>query len=108
MPVTDFRQMSGKWKVFKGTSSETIKELDLSNRIKTVMIFDMPDANGDIGWISGGKDPKDRPSWKINRYENGILYTNGKSVRLFEVLKAEKELVLREGHRTFFLKQFTE
>lgn len=106
--VADINQITGKWKVFKGTSASTIKELDLSNRVKTVMIFDAPDGEGDIGYVSGGKDPQGKPSWKINRFENGILYCNGKTVRLFEVLKGDKELVLREGDRTYFLKQFRE
>lgn len=110
-PATQVRnigEIAGKWKVFKGTSSETMKELDLSTRIKTVMIFDRPDSEGDIGYISGGKDPMGKPSWKINRLENGILYCNGKSVRVFEAMKNDKELILKEDHRTFFLKQFTE
>jgi len=107
-PVTSAAQMAGKWKVFKGTSTTTMKEIDLSTRVKTVMIFDAPDSEGDIGYVSAGKDPQGKPSWKINRFENGILYCNGKSVRLFEVLKADKELVLREENMTYFMKQFTE
>lgn len=108
VPVSEAQMIAGKWKVFKGTSAETIKELDLANRIKTVMIFDRPDAQGDIGYISGGKDAKNDPSWKINRLENGILYCNGKTVRVFEVSRRDKELILKEGSMTYFLKQFSE
>lgn len=107
-PVQSIGEIAGKWKVFKGTSSKTLKELDLSTRPKTVMIFDAPDSEGDIGYVSAGKDPQNRPSWKINRFENGILYCNGKTVRLFEVSKTDDELILREGEQTFFLKQFRE
>ncbi|HRO42234.1 MAG TPA: hypothetical protein PL009_05335 [Flavipsychrobacter sp.] len=106
--VSDLSAIAGKWKVFKGTSSSTMKELDLSTRVKTVMIFDAPDAEGDVGYVSAGKDPQGKPSWKINRFENGILYCNGKTVRLFEVMKGEKELVLKEDNMTYFMKQFTE
>lgn len=107
-PVADISQLVGTWKVFKGTSSSTMKELDLSTRVKTVMIFDRPDQDGDIGYVSAGKDPKGKPSWKINKFENSILYCNGKTVRLFEVMKADKELILREDNMTYFMKQFTE
>jgi hypothetical protein len=108
-PVSDIRQLAGRWKVFKGTSSRTMKEIDYTTKVKSVMIFDAPDTDGNIGHVSAGKDPEGRPSWKINRYENGILYTNGKSIRLFEVIKADtKELILKEGPMTYFLKQFTE
>lgn len=106
--VNDASAIAGKWKVFKGTSTATLKEIDLSNRIKTVMIFDRPDNEGDIGYISGGKDPQGKPSWKINRLENGILYCNGKSVRVFEVSRTNVELILKEGEQTTFLKQFKE
>lgn len=108
LPVTDISRIAGKWKVYKGTSSEVIKELDLPNRIKTVMIFDRPDKDRDIGYISGGKDPKESPSWKINRFENGLLYCNGRSVRVFEVLRQDKTLILKENGRNYFLKQFKE
>ena len=109
VPVSDIRQLAGRWKVFKGTSSKTMKEIDYTTKVKSVMIFDAPDTDGYIGYVSAGKDPEGRPSWKITRYENGILYTNGKTVRLFEVLRADtKELILKEGPITYFLKQFTE
>jgi hypothetical protein len=106
--VIDTRNMIGKWKVYKGTSDKTIKELDLSNRIKTVMIFDRPDPQGDIGYISGGKDPQGSPSWKINRFENNIFYCNGKSIRLFQVSMKDNHLILQEDGHTYFLNQFRE
>jgi hypothetical protein len=108
-PVTDIRQMAGKWKVFKGTSSRTMKEIDLSTRVKTVMIYDTPNADGNLGYISVGKDPEGKPSWNITRFANGMLYTSGRSNGTFEVIKADdKELVMREGNITYFLKQFRE
>jgi len=106
--VTDLSSIAGKWKVFKGTSTTTMKELDLSTRVKTVMIFDSPDAEGNIGYVSGGKDPQGQPSWKITRLENGILYCNGKTVRLFEAMQTDKELILKEDNMNYFLKQFNE
>ncbi len=106
--VQNTREIAGEWKVFKGTSSKTVKEINLSTRPKTVMIFDVPDAAGDIGYISAGKDPMGNPSWKINRLENGMLYCNGKNVRVFEAMKTGKELILKENDHSFFLKQFNE
>lgn len=108
MSVTSASQMTGTWKVFKGTSSKTIKELDLGNRIKTVMIFDSPDASGNIGSVSGGEDPKGSPSWYISKFENGIIYCGGKSNRSFNASMTDDELILREGSQTYFLKQFRE
>jgi hypothetical protein len=107
-PVSDIRSMAGKWKVFKGTSSRTMKEIDLSTRVKTVMIYDAPNASGHLGYISVGKDPEGNPSWQITRFENGMLYTTGRTSRTFEVLQTDKELVLREGNITYFLNQFIE
>jgi len=108
MMVTNTSQMTGTWKVFKGTSSATIKELDLGNRIKTVIIFDSPDATGYIGSVSGGEDPKGSPSWFISKFENGTIYCGGKSNRSFNAAMTDDELILREGSQTFFLKQFNE
>lgn len=106
--VTSVGQITGKWKVFKGTSSKTIKELDLANRIKLVVIYDRPDKDGNVGAIAGGNDSKDQPSWKINKLENGILYCNGKSVRLLEASQTAKQLILKEDGMTYFLKQFND
>jgi len=107
-PVREVAEIAGKWKVFKGTSTEKMKELDLSTRVKTVMIFDRPDSEGNIGYVSAGKDPQGKPSWKIERLENGVLYCGGKSPRRFEVSHRDNELILREGHMVYFLKQFVE
>lgn len=106
--VEHMADITGKWQLFKGTSAEAQKELDLTTRPKTIVIFDKPDENGDIGYLSAGKDPQDRPSWKINKLEAGILQCNGKTERRFEVSKTATELILKEGNNTFFFKQFRE
>lgn len=105
--VSSMRGLDGYWSVFKRTSATTQKEIDYTTLVKSLMLYENPDANGHIGYVSGGKDSKENPSWHIEKFENSILYCNGKTPRLFEVLKADKkELVIKEGEITYFLKRF--
>ncbi|MBS1781491.1 MAG: hypothetical protein JSS78_00320 [Bacteroidetes bacterium] len=108
LPVQQTSSIVGTWKVFKGTSATKIKELDLSNRIKTVVFFAQPDEFGDVGYISGGKDPQGQPSWKVSRLKDGTLYCHGKSDRVFLISQTGDEILLKEGDQSFFLKQFKE
>ncbi|MBS1776986.1 MAG: hypothetical protein JSS64_11975 [Bacteroidetes bacterium] len=108
VPVQLTASIVGIWKVFKGTSASKIKELDLSNRIKTVVFFAQPDEFGDVGYISGGKDMQGQPSWKMSRLKDGTLYCHGKSDRAFFISQTGDELLLKEGDQSFFLKQFKE
>jgi hypothetical protein len=108
-PVADITTLAGKWEVYKGTSTQTMKEIDYTTKVKNLMIFDTPDPDGNIGYITARKDPEGRPSWKVSRYANNILYANGRTARQFQVIKADQnELILKEGPITYFLKQFTE
>lgn len=105
--VSSLDGLNGVWSVFKRTSSSTLKEIDYTSIVKSLALYDAPNDKGEIGYISGGKDPKGNPSWYIEKFENSSLICNGASMRVFEVLKADpKELIVKEGDITYFLKRF--
>lgn len=106
LPVTSMAQMAGKWDVFKRTSSVTQQKIDYTTQVKSITVFGEKDEAGNYGYVAAGSDPSASPSWQIKKFENGKLYCNGKSDRVFEVVKAEKELILKEGPITYFFKQF--
>lgn len=106
LPVTSLSQMAGKWDVFKRTSSVTQQKIDYTTQVKSINIYDQKDDAGNYGYVAGGSDASSSPSWFIQKFEDGKLYCAGKSQRVFEVVKAEKELILKEGTTTYFFKQF--
>lgn len=106
LPVTSLAQMVGKWDVYKRTSSVTQQKIDYTTQVKNISIFDQKDDAGNYGYVAAGTDPSSAPSWQIQKFEDGKLYCTGKSQRIFEVVKAEKELILKEGTTTYFFKQF--
>jgi hypothetical protein len=106
LPVTHISRMAGNWKVYKRTSARTQQNIDYYTLVESVRVFDTPDADGTLGWVAAAKDPDGTHSWKITKFANSHLYTSGKSDRIFEVLKAEDELILKEGDITYFFKQF--
>lgn len=107
LPVVSIIQMRGDWEVFKRTSARTMKDVDYKTMLQRANITDMADAQGYYGYVAAAteKDGTKR-RWNITRYEDGKLYTSGPSSRVFEVIKAEKELILKDGDITYFFKQF--
>ncbi len=107
MAVTSMVQMDGDWTVFKRTADRTMQEIDYPNLIQSAVIKPTPEADGTFGYIAAGRQ-KDgsKKTWNITKFENGMLYTNGPSPRQFEVIKAEKELILKDDGITYFFKQF--
>lgn len=99
-------QISGKWEVYKRTSSTTLSSIDY---ITIVQMIEVKRRSGDtIGVVAAAKDMDGKPSWKITRYENGVLYCTGaKGARQLKILSAKPdELIVQEEPVTYFFKQF--
>ena len=55
----------------------------------------------------GGVVAATQPSWKIARYNAGIIYCTGRDERQLKVLQCRNgELIVQEGILTYFFKQF--
>jgi hypothetical protein len=107
LPVTGFSMMAGDWETFKRTSSRNMSDIDYTTMVQRANITETPDANGNYGYLAAPRERTgSRRMWNIKRFENGMLYTSGPTERVFEVIKAEKELILKEGDITYFFKVF--
>ena len=100
------QDLSGKWDVYKRTSSVTLPEVDYTRILRTI---DIKVTNGKVeGTVSSAKDMDGAPSWKIISYEGGILRCTGpRGDRMLKVLKAsDGELIIQEEPITYFFKRF--
>ncbi len=98
-------QLSGKWEVYKRTSSEKVPEVDYTKLIRVIEM--KTDGQKLVGSVSSAKDTDGSPSWKISGYENGTIFCTGKYNRELKVLKCrDNDLIIEEGITTYFFKQF--
>ena len=98
-------QLAGKWEVYKKTSSITLSEVDYTRLIRIINV--KPEGNNVGGSVSSAKDMENAPSWKITRYDDGIIYCTGKGDRQLKVLQCKDgELIVQEDNLTYFFKQF--
>lgn len=98
--------MRGDWKVFKRTSTTQMKEVDYTVLIQSARISDSPDSTGTYGFLTATEPNGTRHRWQITRFENSRIFTKGDSERSFEVVRADKEMILKEGEITYHFKQF--
>jgi hypothetical protein len=99
-------RLRGKWEVYKRTSSATLPEIDYTRIVRVLVVNPGKDMLGTVG---SAKDMDGMPSWKIDRYENGILYCSSasKGPRQLKVLSCKDgELIVQEDVVTYFFKQF--
>jgi len=106
--INDITEIRGKWEVFKRTSETTMKDIDYTKLVQTVMIYDVPEPDGAIGYITASRAPQKEDGWKITDISNNALQCSGKTQRSFLVSKRDNELILKEGNITYFLKRFKE
>lgn len=106
VPVTSISQMRGDWKVFKRTNASPLPEVNYALLIQSAKISETPDTAGNFGHLSAVEPNGTRHRWQIKRFENGKIFTYGDSERSFDVIKAEKELILQEGDIKYYFKQF--
>jgi hypothetical protein len=106
-PVTDIDQMIGHWTVYKRTTKEQTGALDVSTEL-TALYITGPSTDGKQGYVYGGSDAKNDPSWYIKSLGiDQVLDCGGKTHRIFKVLKCQKgEMILEEDGVKYFCKQF--
>lgn len=107
LPVKSIDQMIGHWTVYKKTTDKQSDELQFASEIKAVFITG-PSSDGKQGYVYGGLDPMNYPSWYIKDLANDqTLECNGKSLRNIRVVKCQKgELVIEVDGVKYYLKQF--
>lgn len=96
-------EMTGKWEVYKRTSSVQMKELDYTKILRTIEIH----WNGDK--IDGVAMPAqylaEGSGCMIQRFEKNTIYCSGG--RAFVVRRCSGgELIIQEGTMTYFFKKF--
>jgi len=106
LPVTSIDQMIGHWTVYKRTSKEQ-GSLDVGTSITAAYITG-PSTDGKQGYIYGGEDAKNNPSWYIkNLGTDQVLDCDGKNPRILKVIKCQKgEMILEENDIKYYFKQF--
>jgi hypothetical protein len=106
-PVTDIDQMIGHWTVYKRTTKEQTGTLDVATEI-TALYITGPSTDGKQGYVYGGNDAKNDPSWYIKSLGiDQVLDCDGKNHRILKVLKCQKgEMILEDDGVKYFCKQF--
>ncbi|MEO6832651.1 MAG: hypothetical protein ABI169_10620 [Chitinophagaceae bacterium] len=98
-------QLSGRWEVYKRTSSEKLPDIDYTKIIR-VIDFKMENGNAS-GGVESAKDMNGAPSWKITGFKDDVISCTGKTNRELKVLKCEgSEMIVQEGTLTYFFKKF--
>lgn len=106
IPVDDLQAVLGTWKVFKRTSESQLKKIDYNTLLQKVVIVsaDTPP----YGYITAASKPQEKDGWSIIKLENGKLYTEGSTQRIFELSLRGDELLVKEDGITYFLKIFND
>ena len=107
LPVTSIDQMIGHWTVYKKTGVGSTGPPDLAMQLRSAYITG-PSTEGKLGYLFGGDDPGNAPSWYIKNFnEDQSLQCDGKNPRSFKVIKCQKgEMILEDESMRYFLKQF--
>ena len=107
LPVKDIDLMIGHWTVYKKVTERAAESIDFSTEIKAVDITG-PSSDDKQGFVYGGLDAKNRPSWFIQSMTaDQTLSCGGKNPRTIKVLRCQKgEMILEEEGIKYYLKQF--
>ena len=110
LPVTSIDQMIGHWTVYKKTGAGGKVDAplpDMAMQLRSAYITG-PSTEGKLGYLFGGDDPGNAPSWYIKSFgEDQSLQCDGKTPRGFKVIKCQKgEMILEDESMRYFLKQF--
>lgn len=104
-PPRSIDALMGKWEVYKRTASEVQKTIDYSRQLRVIEL--KKNDGGEQGLVFAANDMQNKPSWYMDRYEDGTIYCKGRDARQLKVLHlADGELVIGEGDVTYFFKQF--
>ncbi len=106
LPVNDIDQMIGHWTVYKKLS-EPGDVPDVGFQVRSAYITG-PSTDGKLGYIYGGNDADNDPSWYIKSFGSGqTLDCGGKKSRTFKVIKCQNgEMIIEEDGMKYFFKQF--
>lgn len=92
----------GNWKCYKRTSNKPIAADQKYRLVRLVEIEEIGEVI--TAKIYGFDDLATQPSWIVQNYENGILYTAGKDERLFKVINCQaNELVLENEGVVYYM-----
>ena len=107
LPVSSIDQMIGHWTAYKKTAVGTADAPDVSMQIRSAYITG-PSTDGNMGYLFGGSDPGNAPSWYIKNFgADQSLQCDGKTPRTFKVIKCQSgELILEDESMRYFFKQF--
>lgn len=108
LPVTNIDQMIGHWTVYKRQAKDQqMGAIDAATSITAAYITG-PSTDGKLGYIYGGQDAKNNPSWYIKSFGiDQVLECDGKGLRVLKVNKCQKgELILEESDVSYYFKQF--
>ncbi len=107
LPVTGIDEMIGHWTVYKRTTKEQNGAIDVTTSLTAAYITGLS-TDGKLGYIYGGQDAKNNPSWYIKGFgTDQVLECEGKNPRILKVVKCQKgEMILEEKDIQYFFKQF--
>ena len=107
LPVANIDQMIGHWTVYKRTAKDQAGAVDPATSITAAYITGQS-TDGKMGFIYGGEDAKNSPSWFIKGLgSDQVLECDGKGVRILKVVKCQKgEMILEEKDIKYYFKQF--
>ena len=107
IPVTDIDQMVGHWTVYKKTSGSPGDVPDVGSQIRSAYITG-PSTDGKLGYIYGGNDADNDPSWYIKNFgSDQSLECDGKKSMFLKVIKCQDgEMILEENGMKYYFKQF--
>ncbi len=107
LPVTDVDQMIGHWTVYKKTLGAKGDIPDVAVQVRSAYITG-PSSDGKLGYIYGGNDADNDPSWYIKGFgADQSLECDGKKARFFKVIKCQNgEMILEEDGMKYYFKQF--
>lgn len=104
-PPASIDALMGRWEVYKRTASELQQSIDYSRQLRVIEL--KKNDGGEQGLVFAANDMQNKPSWYIDRYDDGTIYCKGRDARQLKVLHlADGELVVGEGDVTYFFKQF--
>ncbi|MES2477902.1 MAG: hypothetical protein V4561_02360 [Bacteroidota bacterium] len=92
----------GIWKCYKRTSIKPVPNDQKYRIIRLVEIEETTDAI--TAKIYGFDDLTAQPSWIVQRYEKGVLYTSGKDDREFKVINCQpNELIIENEGVVYYM-----
>lgn len=92
----------GIWKCYKRTS---VKPLQNDQKYRLLRLVEIVES-GDVitGKLYGFDDLESVPSWVVQKYENGILYSSGKDDRTFKVINCQaNELIIENEGVVYYM-----